>query len=694
VQNEFDDGIATYRLLSKELTLVSLQDNVTWPYFVAPYFGLQAQSSRSISAGYIHAICPIIYGSSDDIHQRKKQWEVFSNNLTASSWIFEDQYQPVKTLGQGAGFYSHGHTDVQRRMLQTTSSGGGVFFPISNPNTTTTTNETFANEYSRTPTIPSTTNSNGTSSSADTANTTTNTTTTTTSTTNESSSFLFAVKDGNSSIFSTITRFTNEKDGGDRDKHVNLIQQNDLNPYYAPVWQTSPVLLNLINHDILSISEINASFTEVINNFDKHNSMHTIISSVLYPYSDPANESSIINIPHAAFLSPILRHFHEEDDGDNENHDGDDENQDGDDEHHDGDDEHHDHSHKDDIVGLLVSIIPLDSFFSNLYRSETTHATVTLVLIDPSNTMYTYSVDGSNVQLLGKGDLHDPYYNTFERKYAIRTDHQGNSIRDSNGATATTMTPTSSVTQTYTILLYPTKETQAKFQTNSPLIFAGSIVGIFCFTAFIFAVYNMVIQRRQNKVMSSLEITSKVVLSLFPANVLDRLIKEAEATTNDLDKNDKTTNISGADRFKAAFAGRTERSKIQSFLGDNNADNNHVNLQHHSIFKSKPIADLYPNATVMYADIAGFTAWSSIREPCQVFTLLEALFRQYDILAKRRRIFKVETIGDCYVAVAGVPHPRSDHAMAMARFARDCILSMNVLCKKLEIELGPDTSGT
>jgi class 3 adenylate cyclase len=50
----------------------------------------------------------------------------------------------------------------------------------------------------------------------------------------------------------------------------------------------------------------------------------------------------------------------------------------------------------------------------------------------------------------------------------------------------------------------------------------------------------------------------------------------------------------------------------------------------------------------MFADLVGFTAWSSVREPTQVFVLLETLFREFDKIAKRRRIFKVETVGDCY----------------------------------------------
>jgi hypothetical protein len=68
---------------------------------------------------------------------------------------------------------------------------------------------------------------------------------------------------------------------------------------------------------------------------------------------------------------------------------------------------------------------------------------------------------------------------------------------------------------------------------------------------------------------------------------------------------------------------------------------------------SRPIADLFLECTVMFADIAGFTAWSSVRDPAQVFTLLESLYGAIDSLAGRRGVFKVETIGDSYVAVTG-----------------------------------------
>ena len=75
-----------------------------------------------------------------------------------------------------------------------------------------------------------------------------------------------------------------------------------------------------------------------------------------------------------------------------------------------------------------------------------------------------------------------------------------------------------------------------------------------------------------------------------------------------------------------------------------------------------PMADLFPDVTIIFADIVGFTAWSSAREPQQVFTLLETIYAAIDRVAYRHNVFKVETVGDCYVAATGVPEPMEDHA--------------------------------
>lgn len=90
--------------------------------------------------------------------------------------------------------------------------------------------------------------------------------------------------------------------------------------------------------------------------------------------------------------------------------------------------------------------------------------------------------------------------------------------------------------------------------------------------------------------------------------------------------------------------------------------------------------------------MTGFTAWSSIREPSQVFTLLESIYNAFDTIASRRKVFKVETVGDCYVATCGLPDPNKDHAVVMARFAQECVGKFSTKTKELELILGPGTA--
>jgi len=81
------------------------------------------------------------------------------------------------------------------------------------------------------------------------------------------------------------------------------------------------------------------------------------------------------------------------------------------------------------------------------------------------------------------------------------------------------------------------------------------------------------------------------------------------------------------------------------------------------------IADSFENATVLFSDLVRFTWISAHMSPQEVVESLNSIFREFDDIAKCLGVEKVKTIGDAYLAVAGVPEPRSDHVHAMADMA-------------------------
>jgi len=138
--------------------------------------------------------------------------------------------------------------------------------------------------------------------------------------------------------------------------------------------------------------------------------------------------------------------------------------------------------------------------------------------------------------------------------------------------------------------------------------------------------------------MATAKRTNAIVSSMFPSNVRDRILKEAKEQAGE--------NMNINDR-QGIFGGGA-KSKIKDFLDDGNGPD--AKVKSLEPYSTKPIADLFPETTIVFADIVGFTAWSSVREPSQVFTLLEILFGAFDAIATRRRVFKVETVGgECFL---------------------------------------------
>lgn len=215
------------------------------------------------------------------------------------------------------------------------------------------------------------------------------------------------------------------------------------------------------------------------------------------------------------------------------------------------------------------------------------------------------------------------------------------------------------------------------------VIFGGIMVFLSGVFAAIFLSMNANKLKQIHMAKIQAEAERDIVASLFPDNVRERLMKDVKARkAARVDKSKFRTN---KDNMKGGMDPHSGVNSISNQLGLPSA------LTSEGLFGSKPIADFHAHVTIMSLDLKGFTAWSSVREPSQVFTLLEVIYYSFDAIAKRRRIFKVETQGDTYVAAAGVPTDRKDHAVVMARFAVDCLVKFHVVARELETILGPDT---
>jgi hypothetical protein len=109
---------------------------------------------------------------------------------------------------------------------------------------------------------------------------------------------------------------------------------------------------------------------------------------------------------------------------------------------------------------------------------------------------------------------------------------------------------------------------------------------------FTFAIYDNFVRRRNEKILFEVVRSQAIVSTLFPATVRDRLFP-----------------VSGMKRREKGH------SRPMKHLLEDSDDNDFL--------KSKPIADLFPETTILFADVAGFTAWSSTRDPCQVSPTFE-----------------------------------------------------------------------
>jgi len=100
------------------------------------------------------------------------------------------------------------------------------------------------------------------------------------------------------------------------------------------------------------------------------------------------------------------------------------------------------------------------------------------------------------------------------------------------------------------------------------------------------------------------------------------------------------------------------------------------------------IADHFDGVTVVFADIANFTSLAARLSPSALVARLDDVFSRLDDIIHRHGLEKIKTIGDQYMAVAGAPVPRDDHAIAAARVALEICKLSHTLGTDIQFRVG------
>lgn len=256
------------------------------------------------------------------------------------------------------------------------------------------------------------------------------------------------------------------------------------------------------------------------------------------------------------------------------------------------------------IAGHMFSLIPWYVLFQGILKNGQNGI---ILVLDQScgSSPFTYQVNGAVVVFLGMGDLHDTKYSNLVVNYTF-----SRFANDKLSQEIQLMKSNDTSFCSYTVSIYPSQEVESQFTTNQPLYVTLGVLIVFCFTSLMFLLYDAIVQYRQSKLLAIATKTSSIVASLFPAQVRDQLFGrmstvDRRPTIIDEESAHSVSVASGSSSTKITKKSAAKKKKPKkygkSYFSDNDDD---IQLD------SRPIADLFPNATVLFGDIAGFTAWS------------------------------------------------------------------------------------
>jgi len=204
----------------------------------------------------------------------------------------------------------------------------------------------------------------------------------------------------------------------------------------------------------------------------------------------------------------------------------------------------------------------------------------------------------------------------------------------------------SSVPLPVTMEIYPTKEYHQSFTNNTPGGYTTLVVFLLIFAALGVAIFQYY-HDQQQQTKAAIRNTRQDARPDWARNSAakdghDRLPESNKELLAAFMKDQEHSHHESDE-------GMEESAMFESTLNFDFSSKDPIHPDVDALFSNlspynKPIADLFPDASISLADISGFTAFSSSRQPAHSFQLLETLYQTFDKVAQRKRIFKVETV--------------------------------------------------
>ena len=241
------------------------------------------------------------------------------------------------------------------------------------------------------------------------------------------------------------------------------------------------------------------------------------------------------------------------------------------------------------ITGFIHGILAWEFYLTELLPPGISG--IVVVLQNSCGEKFTFELEGAHAEFIGDGDLHDQSYDDLYKDVDLAS------------TTGKAGEPETVDQCFYSMRVYPSKRFQAAFESDDTEKFVALFAIVFSALALFFFVFVLFVQRRQTEVMGIATRTTAIISNLFPEAVRERIMEQAQAKAKAKGVQKSTEEDEEANHNLKKLL-QSPSSHLSNDLKSNNFGSDTF-VDGIKVLHDAPIADLYPECSVFFADIVG-----------------------------------------------------------------------------------------